>query len=379
MSGMAEPVGCNTVGTVSFLFGLVGGTGSSIVIKMLYQMSSTDIAGNERHFEKPLFLTFIMFVAMSAALPIYYVQQLLKAPEDRPPKVPGRVLGWLVVPSIFDLAGTNFAQIGLLFTTVSYFQLLRCTVIVVTAFLKAFVLKQRLAAYMWWGVAINIVAMVLVSVTNFIAPEDAQPDGANNPALGAFFILLSCIGSQYIFEEKVMAVDNAPPLVVIGMEGLWGTLIMLVIFPIAAALPGRDLGSIENTQDSFYMVSQSNAIQLMLLIFFVTITTYNIFCIYVTAYLSYAALHEPSTPGMSVPPSMATPSLMKSPLLRRVSHEYESPAGALTLAARAAARRAAAAAVDGGGRPRASSSERMGLVKEGGDAEYGGTSGSGGR
>ncbi|CBN75227.1 conserved unknown protein [Ectocarpus siliculosus] len=288
MSGMAEPVGCNTVGTVSFLFGLVGGTGSSIVIKMLYQMSSTDVAGNERHFEKPLFLTFIMFVAMSAALPIYYVQQLLKAPEDRPPKVPGRVLGWLVVPSIFDLAGTNFAQIGLLFTTVSYFQLLRCTVIVVTAFLKAFVLNQRLAAYMWWGVAINIVAMVLVSVTNFIAPEDAQPDGANNPALGAFFILLSCIvqGSQYIFEEKVMAVDNAPPLVVIGMEGLWGTLIMLVIFPIAAALPGRDLGSIENTQDSFYMVSQSNTIQLMLLIFFVTITTYNIFCIYVTAYLS---------------------------------------------------------------------------------------------
>lgn len=45
--------------------------------------------------------------------------------------------------------------------------------------------------------------------------------------------------------------------------------------------------------------------------------------------------------------------------------------------ARAAARRAANAAVgaDGGGRARASSSERLGLVKEssGGDAEYGGT------
>lgn len=45
--------------------------------------------------------------------------------------------------------------------------------------------------------------------------------------------------------------------------------------------------------------------------------------------------------------------------------------------ARAAARRAANAAVgaDGSGRARASSSERLGLVKEssGGDAEYGGT------
>lgn len=62
-----------------------------------------------------------------------------------------------------------------------------------------------------------------------------------------------------------MAVDNAPPLVVIGMEGLWGTIIMLLIFPIAAVLPGRDLGCIENTSDTFYMVSQSNAIQVRII------------------------------------------------------------------------------------------------------------------
>lgn len=79
---------------------------------------------------------------------------------------------------------------------------------------------------------------------------------------------------------------------------------------------------------------------------------------------------------MRAPPSLATPSLMKSPLLRRVSQEYESPAGALTLAARAAARREAEAAAKGGTggtRPRASSSERQGLVygNNGGDAEYG--------
>ncbi|CAN0274687.1 unnamed protein product, partial [Hapterophycus canaliculatus] len=43
---------------------------------MLYQMTSTDVEGDERHFEKPLFLTFVMFVAMACALPIYYVQQV---------------------------------------------------------------------------------------------------------------------------------------------------------------------------------------------------------------------------------------------------------------------------------------------------------------
>ena len=64
-----------------------------------------------------------------------------------------------------------------------------------------------------------------------------------------------------------MAVDNAPPLIVIGMEGLWGTIIMLIIFPIAAALPGRDLGSIENTADSFYMLSQSSTLQVLCFFF----------------------------------------------------------------------------------------------------------------
>ncbi|CAM9792990.1 unnamed protein product, partial [Laminaria digitata] len=58
---------------------------------------------------------------------------------------------------------------------------------------QAFVLKQHLTAYMWWGVVINIIAMVLVSITNFIEPGDAQPNSDNNPMLGAVFILLSCV------------------------------------------------------------------------------------------------------------------------------------------------------------------------------------------
>lgn len=94
----------------------------------------------------------------------------------------------------------------------------------------------------------------------------------------------------------------------------------------------------------------------------------------------YTSLQEePSTPGMRAPSSLASPALMKSPLLRRVSQEYESPAGVLTLAAKAVARRAAEVATAENanfeGRPRASSSERRGLVGGGGgvvrDPEYG--------
>lgn len=38
--------------------------------------------------------------------------------------------------------------------------------------------------------------------------------------MGVAFILLSCLvqGTQYVFEEKVMAVDGLPPMWLIGLE-----------------------------------------------------------------------------------------------------------------------------------------------------------------
>lgn len=55
-----------------------------------------------------------------------------------------------------------------------------------------------------------------------------------------------------------MAVDNAPPLVVIGCEGLWGTVLsILVVYPLAYLMPGQDNGSFENPFDAFAMITNS--------------------------------------------------------------------------------------------------------------------------
>jgi hypothetical protein len=62
-----------------------------------------------------------------------------------------------------------------------------------------------------------------------------------------------------------MAVDNAPPLVVIGCEGLWGMLISLVIvYPIAYAMPGSDNGSYEDPWDAIHMIKSSSFLQVRL-------------------------------------------------------------------------------------------------------------------
>ena len=59
-----------------------------------------------------------------------------------------------------------------------------------------------------------------------------------------------------------MAVDQAPPLMVVGMEGAWGTLLMVsIVFPWASMLPGADVGGcMESVYDSYIMIQNSHAV-----------------------------------------------------------------------------------------------------------------------
>ncbi|EKU22662.1 drug metabolite transporter superfamily [Nannochloropsis gaditana CCMP526] len=257
-------LGCDGPGMSVFLMGLFTGTFSSITIKVAYQMTSVGADGTRKPFEKPLTTTFLMFMAMAMALPAMRVYARLypPSPSDEPKPLNWRLCLLVLAPSLFDLVGTAFA--------------------------KAFVLKDHLAPHMWLGVSINLVAMVLVASTTFFDHKNTVDN--RDPRVGIGFILLSCLvqGTQYVFEEKVMTVESLPPMVLVGLEGFWGMILMLlVVFPSAYYLPGTDEGgSMENVFDSLAMVRNSAPLQAVLLIFFLTVACYNIFAIYVTHFLS---------------------------------------------------------------------------------------------
>lgn len=112
-------------------------------------------------------------------------------------------------------------------------------------------------------------ATVLVSAVNF-APShaDSQPGPSRASHWGVLFILLSCLvqASQYVFEEHVMDVEKehgVPPLLLVGMEGVWGAaLMLLVVYPWATMLPGTDQGGcMENMYDTWVMMSNSDTVR----------------------------------------------------------------------------------------------------------------------
>jgi hypothetical protein len=64
----------------------------------------------------------------------------------------------------------------------------------------------------------------------------------------------------------------SPPLLLIGMEGLWGTLLCLtVVYPLAYYLPGTDHGSYEDPFNTYAMFMNSKNIQFAFVIYFFAI------------------------------------------------------------------------------------------------------------
>ncbi|RHY29970.1 hypothetical protein DYB32_004723 [Aphanomyces invadans] len=218
--------------------------------------------------------------------PILTVTGIVK----RPARIPIRTYFILALPAAFDLLGTYLANLGLLYVTVSVFQLMKCTVIIFVALLKVMVLGEHLKAYMWIGIGFNTVAALMVGFSSFQDTEE-QLNNNDNPGIGIVMIVLSCFvqSAQYVFEEKLMGdgIDTAPPLIVVGMEGFWGLLMtLLLVYPIAYFVPGSDLGSYERIDDAWFMLANNQTAQIAAAIFLVVILGYNVFAVFVTFLLN---------------------------------------------------------------------------------------------
>merc|ERR1719428_2627462 len=76
------------------------------------------------------------------------------------------------------------------------------------------------------------------------------------------------------------------------MEGVWGCAIMFcVLFPLLGTIPGSDVGGVqENLENDFIMVKNSSTLKVVIVIYLVSVFTYNIAGMMVTYRLS--AVHR---------------------------------------------------------------------------------------
>jgi drug/metabolite transporter (DMT)-like permease len=287
------------------------------------------MTGEVEPFSKPIFQTFGMFVGMTFGLVMHGAVVWFKIPfpgyaHASAPVAPSAELPYatekdalvkkasasavpvteasipiplwmyffLAIPSVFDLGATALCMMGLRFLDVSIYQLLRGSGIIFVALMKQHVLKHRLYRFQWIGVCWNVISVAMVGLTAVLASstESHSDVDSSDALLGIVLVLTGAFvqALQFVFEEKVMTMDiPAPPLLLIGMEGLWGSVLcLLIVYPIAYYTPGDDHGSFEHFGNTWAMISNTPTIQYMFIVYFIAIFGYNLFAVLVTYLLN---------------------------------------------------------------------------------------------
>lgn len=342
-SGGSAHKKCGVTEQIIFILAIASGTSCSICSKMMMQMHGIALGGESEIFGKPIFQTFGMFVGMLFGLVMHYTVMICKIPfpgyihattssssssnennnsltnknnskggygaipssdeeannsssstnsnDPQVTNIPGWMYWFLMIPAIFDLIATALCMMGLVYLDVSVYILLRGSGIIFVALMKQHVLGDRLFAFQWCGVAFNVASVFLVGVAAILnSGEETKNVSFSESILGVCLVLAGAFvqALQFAFEEKVMNMDvPAPPLLLFGMEGFWGTIIcLLVIYPIAYFVPGQDHGSYEDPFNTWYMIVNNRPIQWAFVVYFFTIFSYNLFSVMVTFLLN---------------------------------------------------------------------------------------------
>jgi drug/metabolite transporter (DMT)-like permease len=281
---------------VAVLGVVVFGTAASLIAKLIYSVHGVNSHGEHVPFTKPWFQVLGMFVGMSVCVVLDLPRPVSTAAEraplldagdaadgdDRPPTP------WIInYPTLFDLFATACGTTGLLYTTVSVYQMLRGAQLVFTALLSIAFLGRRLTHYNYAGIALCMVGIVFVGLANVMGEDGAASRG--DTVFGILVILAGQVlqASQVVLEEHLLQNLRMSSVRVVAWEGMFGAAhCLLWVFPVVYLLPGPDGGHLEDAWDAFYMLFHSWPIAAVILADMALMLAYNVCGMEVTNNLS---------------------------------------------------------------------------------------------
>jgi len=147
------------------------------------------------------------------------------------PELQGKDVWYLFFPSFFDILGTTLMNVGLVFVSASIYQMLRGFVVILVAVLSRIVLKTKYRPYKLIGLASIFLGVCVVGLAPILYPNSSEVHGSKNTGLGLLFVLIAQFfaAAQFITEEKIILKYEINPLKMVGFEGLFGALTVLLL------------------------------------------------------------------------------------------------------------------------------------------------------
>jgi len=304
------------ISTSMYIAGLLlFGTTASMLSKIIYYVSgpslhsANGVPHPDQRFEKPWFQVLTMFIGMAVCIVLDkrndHDKDKEKAGEgESEALIKGEnshaangehsekeVSLWIMnVPTLFDLFATGCGTTGLLYTSVSVYQMLRAGQLVCTAILSIIFLKRRLDGYNILGICFSCFGIALVGYANIVSQTDETEKA--NQMFGVFIILCGQVlqASQIVVEEFLLQNLKMSGVKVVAYEGLFGMMhCILWVLPLMYFLPGSDYGRLEDTVDSLYMISHTWKVLFVMCLDMAVMLGYNVAGMGVTQNLSGVA------------------------------------------------------------------------------------------
>jgi drug/metabolite transporter (DMT)-like permease len=227
--------------------------------------------------------------------------------------------GWRIllfwIPAALDLTGTTLMNVGLLYTPVSIYQMTRGSLVLFVGFLSVVFLRRRLWLYQWislivvmGGVALvgfsgslikdtvkDAIVLLLAKPANTNAdlppPEPIDTPEATTVVVGVFFILFAQVftATQFVVEEKIMGHYSVPPLLAVGLEGLFGTISILLFFPILSIPSVSNRTPFFDIPRGWHQMVDTPSVLWAAVVIALSIALFNFFGLSVTRHVSATA------------------------------------------------------------------------------------------
>lgn len=306
---------------------VVCGTASTITSKLQYEVRSYGPDHCPRHdddghaddnehwhnckFTKPWFQTLVMKIAMTVCLFITAFAQFRQNKADKlaatnvselevglidganklRPKPTWKSIRFIALPAATDLIQTVLAQAGLLWVSSSTYQMTRGSVIIFTCGLSVRYMGKTMTKVHWASIGIVCVAICLVGVAGAIGDESSGASVTEYVMGLALIIVGQMVGAvQFVLEEHCMDALHITPTMLVGWEGLWGTLYFLVLAPVLTLTPnvGGDASAIwhEDFVDTWHQLRNSTALVWLTVTSMLALLVYNLVGNMVTKQLS---------------------------------------------------------------------------------------------
>eukprot|EP00771_Trimastix_marina_P000150 gnl/Trimastix_PCT/1159.p1 GENE.gnl/Trimastix_PCT/1159~~gnl/Trimastix_PCT/1159.p1 ORF type:complete len:448 (+),score=105.19 gnl/Trimastix_PCT/1159:180-1523(+) len=257
---------------------------------------SVGLDGNKTEFNHPAFQSLEMMIGESTCMAVLLLQRCWirrKQPDVDHGSGPccgknRKVFFLFCIPAIMDLTATTMMFVGLTMTSPSVYQMLRGFVVVFTAIFSIIFLRRRLMIFHWVGVILIVIGCVGVGIVSILGSDKGQ---GSNPLVGNLLVIGAqvIVAVQFIFEESRISKYNVPPLQVVGSEGCWGVLLLVVAAPALYFIPGHDAGSLQNFPQAIVQMANNWKIILAVIATIVSIAFFNGLAVTITKHVSSAA------------------------------------------------------------------------------------------